>query len=114
MKTGIFVMCLIVPVILLVTGCISKARPKKDINSVIGYRSRRSRSSQEMWDKAQLLMAKYLIIIGAALLVISIAAGVFIASIADMNTMIIGVSILSCVQVAAIILIIPLVESKLK
>ncbi len=113
MNTVMFITGLIVPSVVLIIGVIGRIKPKKEINSLIGYRSKRSRSSQELWDRAQLLMAKYMIIIGAVLLVLSATAGVYISTRGDMNSMILGISVLSCVQVAAVILIIPLVEKGL-
>ena len=113
MNIRIYAAGLLVPVIGLVVGLIAKAKPAKNINSTIGYRSKKSKSSQEMWDKAQVLMAKYFIMISAVLLVVSLIAGYFIASMSDWNSMIIGICILSIVQVLGICAVIPLVESKL-
>ncbi len=103
-----------VPVIVLIVGLIAKARPARNINGVIGYRSKTSRSSQEMWDKAQMLMAKYLIIIGVMLLVVSAIAVFVMSNAVSGNSALIGVCILNTVQVAAIVMMIPLVESGLK
>jgi len=113
MNTAIFISCLVIPVVLLIVGIVGKVKPAKTINPTVGYRSKRSRASQEAWDKAQVLMAKYMLLIGCVLLVISLVVA-FIISRMEQSAMIVGVSVLSIVQVAGAVLVIPLVESKLK
>ena len=103
-----------VPVIILIVGLIAKAKPARNINGVIGYRSKTSKSSQEMWDKAQILMAKYLIIIGVILLAVSVIAVFVMSNAVSDNSVLIGICILNTVQVAAVVMLIPLVEAGLK
>ncbi|MCR5475896.1 MAG: SdpI family protein [Lachnospiraceae bacterium] len=114
MKTGIFAACMLVPVIILAVALLAKARPQSRINSRIGYRSKRSMASQENWDKAQDLMARYLLVIGCLLTVVSAIAGILIVRYLEPTPMIIAYAILTLVQVIAIVLVIPLVESHLK
>ncbi len=114
MKTGIFATCMLVPVILIVIALISRARPQSDINHTIGYRSRRSMESQENWDKAQKLMAKYLLVIGCVLTVVSLAVGIIMVTTLEQTKMLIVFGILMVVQVISVLLVIPLVESQLK
>ena len=68
--------------------------------------------AQEVRDKAQVFMAKYMMLIGGILLVISLIAAIIISGL-EGTAMIVGLSVLSIVQVAAAVLVIPLVESKL-
>ena len=114
MKAGLFAICMLVPVIILVVALITKAIPNKEINSTFGYRSKKSMSSQENWDKAQELMSKYFLIIGIVLTVISIIAGLIIINRFEMPVMMVAVTVLVLIQVLATIVVIPLVESQLK
>ena len=43
---------LIIPIIMLAFGLISRYRPPKNINGVYGYRTTRSMKSQATWDYA--------------------------------------------------------------
>ena len=114
MKAGIFAACMAVPVIILVVALIAKVKPNPEINSTFGYRTRKSMSSQENWDKAQELMSKYLLIIGVVLTVVSLIAGLIIVNRFEMPVLAVAYTILTLVQVLAIIIVIPLVESQLK
>ncbi len=105
---------MLVPVILIVIALISRARPQSDINHTIGYRSKRSMASQENWDKAQKLMARYLLIIGVVLAVVSVIAAIVMVSMLEQTLMLIAFGVLMTVQVIAVLLVIPLVESQLK
>ena len=114
MKAGIFAMCMLVPVIIIVIALISRTKPQREINSTIGYRSKRSMASQENWDKAQKLMAKYLLVIGCVIAAISIVAGIIMVSVLEQPQMLIAFGVLIVIQVISILLVIPLVESQLK
>ena len=114
MKAGIFATCMLVPVIILVVALIAKANPKSEINSTFGYRTKKSMASQENWDKAQELMAKYLLIISVVMIAVSLVCAFFIATRLSQVQMIIGLSILMLVQALGILVVIPLVESQLK
>ena len=104
----------LVPVIVLLTGYITKINPAKQINGIRGYRTKRSKSSQEMWDKAQLLMSKYLLIIGAVELVVSLITMLVTSSVEDQNTVAMITSILAVIDALGIVAVIILVESELK
>ncbi len=103
---------LIVPAICLIAGIAGKLRPARNINSLIGYRSGRSRASQENWDKAQVLMANNLLIIGAAELVITLIVYAVTQNLPDDQTSILTI-VLVALQTLGVVLVIPLVESKL-
>ncbi len=56
----IFMLCmnLLLPFIMAVCGWAFRRRPPKQINDLFGYRTARSRSSQEAWDFAQKYMGQ--------------------------------------------------------
>lgn len=69
-----FVVCvIIIPVITIITGYIMKTRPPKEINNSVGYRTRRSKASQEAWDFANVYCGKNTFIYGIVSLPVSIA-----------------------------------------
>ncbi|MCR5107420.1 MAG: SdpI family protein [Lachnospiraceae bacterium] len=110
---GILVVLLIVPLITLIVGLIGKKKPKRDINGTVGYRSRRSKSSQEAWDYAQKVMADFLLKCALITFIIGIIGGVAALG-KDLNTQVICVVIAIVIQTLALVLIIPLTEDKLK
>jgi uncharacterized membrane protein len=63
--------------ILLVVGVVFWTYPPKKINGLYGYRTTRSRKSQEAWDFAQRYSAKLLTIFGFAALNVVAAAHLF-------------------------------------
>ena len=70
----LFMICvLIVPVTAIITGYIMKTRPPKEINDTVGYRTRRSKASQEAWDFANVYCGKNTFFYGIASLPVSIA-----------------------------------------
>ena len=103
----------IVPAVLLIAGVISTLKPAKTINDTIGYRSAKSRSSQENWDKAQKLMAKYMLIIGGIEAVLTVIASLFVKGLTEQQFAIFLVVIMT-VQTLGVVLVIPMVESRLK
>ncbi len=114
MKAAIFTACMIVPVIVLAVALVSKFKPNQEINSTFGYRTQKSMSSQENWDKAQELSTKYLLIAGIVLTIISLIAGLVIVNKFEMPLLIVAYAILTVVQIVVIVLSIPFVESQLK
>ena len=67
----------ICPLIFLVVGIVFWKYPPKKINEFYGYRTTRSRKSQEAWDFAQRYSAKLLTIFGFAALIVAAAAHLF-------------------------------------
>ena len=67
----------ICPLIILVVGVVFWMYPPKKINEFYGYRTTRSRKSQEAWDFAQRYSAKLLTIFGFAALIVAAAAHLF-------------------------------------
>ena len=67
----------ICPLIFLVVGVVFWMYPPKKINEFYGYRTTRSRKSQEAWDFAQRYSAKLMTILGLAALIVAAAAHLF-------------------------------------
>ena len=67
----------ICPLIILVVGIVFWMYPPKKINEFYGYRTTRSRKSQEAWDFAQRYSAKLMTIFGLAALIVAAAAHFF-------------------------------------
>ena len=63
--------------ILTVVGVVFWMCPPKKINEFYGYRTTRSRKSQEAWDFAQRYSAKLMTIFGLAALIVAAAAHLF-------------------------------------
>jgi uncharacterized membrane protein len=58
--------------IFLIAGSVLAKKPPKEINQLYGYRTKRSMSSQEKWDFAQMYSAKEMINHGKYLMLISL------------------------------------------
>ena len=67
----------ICPLIFLVVGVVFWMCPPKKINEFYGYRTTRSRKSQEAWDFAQRYSAKLMTMFGLAALVVAAVAHLF-------------------------------------
>ena len=63
-----YVCMLIIPITCIIAGYILKTKPPKEINNVYGYRSRRSKASQEAWDFANVYSGKNIFIVGIVML----------------------------------------------
>ena len=63
--------CYISTLILTVVGVVFWMYPPKKINEFYGYRTTRSRKSQEAWDFAQRYSAKLMTILGLAALIVA-------------------------------------------
>ena len=63
----LFLSLFLIPIIELLVGIL---KPVKNINGVIGYRTAKTRSSQEMWDYGQLMMKKYMFRTGIVSLIL--------------------------------------------
>ena len=69
-----YISTLICTLILTVVGVVFWMYPPKKINEFYGYRTTRSRKSQEAWDFAQRYSAKLMTIFGLAALVVAAVA----------------------------------------
>ena len=70
----LFMICVVlVPIIAIITGYKMKTKPPKEINNTVGYRTKRSKASQEAWDFANVYCGKNTFIYGIVSLPVSIA-----------------------------------------
>lgn len=67
---------LLVPLIMLVMSLIMKKKTPKEINRVVGYRTKRSMASKEAWNYANKRMVEIMTKTGVVMLIISIVAAI--------------------------------------
>ena len=67
----------LVGIIYILSGLILLKHPSKKINSIYGYRTRRSKSTQKKWDFKKTYSAKELMTQGPILLIIGIVSYIF-------------------------------------
>jgi uncharacterized membrane protein len=77
LNSPLFIILGICGLIFLITGYFTRKKPPKKINSVVGYRSRRSMQSQQHWDFAQLYFARQAIKVGIGLFLIGLVGFFF-------------------------------------
>lgn len=70
---------ILVPMVFIVLGILQLKYPPKDVNSFVGFRTRKSSKTKRNWDLAQQLCGQYLVISG-------IISGAFFALLALVNT----------------------------
>ena len=103
------VLPLLVGPIFVLSGIILWLKPPKKINSIYGYRTRRSMSSQSKWDIAQIYSGKLLVRFGLAFTATSVF-GLVNSDIPEM----IGVIFYLSLMIVGVLLVIRRVELKLK
>lgn len=87
--------------------------PKRSDN--LGYRTRRSQLSEESWDMAQILYGKYATIMFAVTSAATVIAGIIIVFInPDEDTSMALFLVITAVQVGVLMIVIAMVEHKLK
>ena len=101
----VFLTFFMIPIIELLVGIL---KPAKNINSVIGYRTAKTRSSQEMWDYGQLMMKKYMLKTGIISSVLSIASFGVCSAFPEIAGTVVGALI--GVQVFSILIVVVLLE----
>ncbi|MCM8710204.1 SdpI family protein [Clostridium sp. SYSU_GA19001] len=104
-----FVIDLIIPLIMIISGAILKMGYLKKINSFIGYRTNRSKLSQQAWDFANKQLGNYNLKIGVIL-----ACTIVIFTILLPEKSKEWVVIYLFIEVIAVLVSIPLIEHKLK
>lgn len=106
-------MNVIVPIVLIITGAIFKKHIPANRNGVVGYRTKRSRSSQEAWEFANKEMANLMFKYGIIMLIASIVISAFFvkSNVIVASVVCTVVMVLQCLWIVACILII---EKKLK
>lgn len=68
----IYLFDLFVPIFMIIIGVLTKVKPIKEINSMIGYRTKLSMRSQKNWEVGQKLMGEVWIKSGIFLLLITV------------------------------------------
>ena len=70
-------MNLIIPIVMLIIGLATKNHVPKNRYGAVGYRTARSRSSEEAWQYANKEMARRMLTLGVIVLVLTIVISVF-------------------------------------
>lgn len=106
---------LLVPVINIIVGIISKKNPPKEINRIRGYRTSLSMASQEAWDYANMRMSELMIKIGLCSLIVSVILGAILFFI-KMNIDVVSIIVVIVVIVQALVLMLPIrtIEKELR
>lgn len=108
-----FVMALIIPAVMIIIGTIFIKRPPRRINGLYGYRTARSRKSQETWDFAHHFSGRVFLRVGTITLVPSVIVMLLINDRSEDTVGWIG-GILELVQCAFLFLSILLTERALR
>lgn len=69
---SMFLCNLLVPLVMIIGGYFMYNRPPEDINSVMGYRTKRSKKNKDTWKFAHEYCGKLWIKVGAILLILTI------------------------------------------
>ena len=107
----LWMMSLSLPFVLFLLGAAFWKYPPKTISGSFGYRTRRSKQSQESWEAAQKLSGKYLCILGVLLLIAVPLVLLLTGPASDPYTL-----LLICVTVEVLLIVLPIlaVERHLK
>ncbi|MBU3136418.1 SdpI family protein [Clostridium gasigenes] len=109
MNIFFWIIDLLIPLTMLIISIMFKYQPPEKVNSFYGYRTTRSKSSQEAWDYAHSLSGKAFGIVGIMLFILIIIIKLIVPIQPEYLSLII--LILSTI---ILILPIPYVEGKLK
>lgn len=101
------VLCLILSMIFLVTGKLHQKYSPIDINFLYGYRSKRSMKNKILWDEANKLSSKIMMINSVVLLIVGIVVSLFVSGI-------ISIFLIIGLMFVLLIAMIVKVETKLK
>lgn len=71
-----FICVIIVPLISIIAGYLMMKKPPEKINNTVGYRTRRSKASQEAWDFANRYCGRNTFIFGIIIMIVSVIAGI--------------------------------------
>ena len=104
----------ICPLIILVVGIVFWMYPPKKINEFYGYRTTRSRKSQEAWDFAQRYSAKLMTIFGLAALIVAAAAHLFRNSLCFNSDFLMLYDICITLPLSIIVVLSPIVLTELE
>lgn len=113
MFTFFSVVLLLMPLTMIMFGCLWKRNPPRKINMLYGYRTERSMKSQETWDFAHKYFGVFWLYIGIASAILSMVLLCIFNSLT--KTSLVGfVPIIIVIQLTAMILPIIFTEAKLK
>lgn len=111
MITGLFIFTTILSLSYLIIGVLLIKHPPKNINSIIGYRTKKSSKNQEMWDYAQRLSGKIFRTIGIVNFVVCSLIILLFVNKQNVETMFL---VLAYCQIAELFVVILITEIKLK
>lgn len=111
MITGLFAFTTIISLSYLIIGVLLIKYPPKNINSIIGYRTKKSSKNQEMWDFAQKLSGKIFRIMGIVNFVVVSSIILLFVNKQNVEDMFL---ILAYCQIAELFVVILITEIKLK
>ncbi len=104
-----WVFSLLIPIMMVVFGLLMWKKPPKEINGIMGYRTRRSMINQQTWDFAHHHVGKNWTLWGSVLLGASVLALLFVPAAGDTILL-----TLTFVQLAVLIISIFPTEAALK
>jgi len=116
-KITMYAMLFLVPVLMFIIGRRVRKNPPKEINNLVGYRTRRSMASQEAWDYANERLGELMIKSSLLTLIVGFA-GVVVMEFKHPDPEQVIFTILICIfmaiQVVIIILPMKTIEKELK
>ena len=103
----------IIPIVLIIVGLISRKHIPANRNGAVGYRTKRSRSSQEAWEFANKKMGNIMFKSGIIMLIASIVISAFFIN-SDAIVASVVCTVVMVLQCLGIVVDILLVEKELK
>lgn len=110
----LFITNLLCPVFLIVYGSIYVKKTPKNINGSNGYKTARSRLSQETWEFVNHYAARISRMVGWTLLILSVAAMALLRGKDDGTVSFLGVGILFAQVIILVFAVVPPTEAALK
>lgn len=111
----IFMFCytLLIPIIMIIAGNSMRLGKFKTINSIVGYRTRRSMQNQQTWDYAQRECGRLWMRWGSTMLVLTVIAMLLFMGEDTDHIGVVG-SVITVLQMIPLFLSIVIVEKKLR
>ncbi|MBR5816671.1 MAG: SdpI family protein [Anaerotignum sp.] len=107
------VMAELIPVTMMLFGCVFSYKPPKNINSIYGYRTKRSMKNSQTWEFAHHYCGKVWVLAGIVTSQFSLTCMQLLKT-ADVDTIGIWGGILVMVQCVILVLTIPITERALR
>ena len=114
MDIVIVISCLLIPVIMIISGYLMKAKTPKKINGIYGYRTERSMKNKETWNFANKLCGDIWLKVGLIMLIISAVITAIISINKDENAFAVASIVILLVQTIILIATIVPVEKALR